>query len=330
MNDAFDALALAVHDHSAIFRGDTTLYSKDAERIANGQRELAKHIAALASFMRDGGAVDGFKRETMHFHGSSSHGLPVELAIAFGGDILTGQQCWDMVLHWRNMPPAPWPGNGIVAGSQGDALASVFRHWRTEADHDFRASRDAVNSQVALAGGFCSGSHFIQLSGAVESATGGMLDKARALPIAPDAFNLVKANAAALFDALALEISPNDIDPARRYPDCHTNGVAEKFISEARQRVMAVVDGWELELRASAENSAAQAQPPKKSVLQSSRVPDGKLKAWLEALGTKADAMNQAEILRAAKTAFPEHQVTRDQIRALTPGRKRGKKAKTV
>ena len=111
--DDFDRFAKAVHDHRTIFRGDSIPHSSEAERIANGKLAVRQHIDALARLMRKGGSVAEFMRETLHFHGGSSFGWPVHLIMATADPDgrLSGKDCWDIVLHCRNMPPAPYPGS---------------------------------------------------------------------------------------------------------------------------------------------------------------------------------------------------------------------------
>lgn len=56
------------------------------------------------------------------------------------------------------------------------------------------------------------------------------------------------------------------------------------------------------------------------------RVADGKLRSWLEKLGDDVQASSQELLLQMAQQHFRGNRVTRDQIRALTKGRKRGPK----
>jgi hypothetical protein len=108
--DIFDKVATLRADSYAIFRGDSLPYANEGERLLNGKLAQAGHRAALAHLMREGGDTSEFKQETMHLHGGSSHGMPLEMALAFGHDeALTGEMCWRIVLHCSNMPAEPWP-----------------------------------------------------------------------------------------------------------------------------------------------------------------------------------------------------------------------------
>lgn len=67
------------------------------------------------------------------------------------------------------------------------------------------------------------------------------------------------------------------------------------------------------------------ANPPvQKTVMK--RLPDAKLGDWLSSLGVTAERMSQRTLHNAATLAFPDNRITRDQIRAITNGRKSGPK----
>lgn len=55
-------------------------------------------------------------------------------------------------------------------------------------------------------------------------------------------------------------------------------------------------------------------------------MPEAHLTAWLKGLGSEAEDVSQAALYEVAKAAFPRNRVTREQIRRMTAGRKRGPK----
>jgi hypothetical protein len=61
-------------------------------------------------------------------------------------------------------------------------------------------------------------------------------------------------------------------------------------------------------------------QPVKKPIS------DTKLLNWIRALGDRAEDMSQTELLSAVRAAFPDYHVARERVRAITSGRKRGRK----
>ena len=55
-------------------------------------------------------------------------------------------------------------------------------------------------------------------------------------------------------------------------------------------------------------------------------ISDGRLKAWLVALGHEGESLSQTELLRLALDVHPGTHIPRAQIRRITPNRKRGKR----
>jgi hypothetical protein len=110
--DVFSRTAFVVKDPYAYARGEGRPYRNDAERIANMEASRLAHLVALAKCLREGGRCQDFKSETVPWHGGSPAKLPLELALAFTDDssLLTAEQCWAMVMTWRNTPNEPWPG----------------------------------------------------------------------------------------------------------------------------------------------------------------------------------------------------------------------------
>lgn len=56
------------------------------------------------------------------------------------------------------------------------------------------------------------------------------------------------------------------------------------------------------------------------------RLPDAALTAWFENLGSDADKKSQPELWKLCREAHPDNSITRQRVRAKTPGRKRGPK----
>lgn len=207
------------------------------------------------------------------------------------------------------------------------AFNALLEIWRQEAVFEHNT---LMNKRQADLGskGLTGGSDYVgALCRATFTAINSALNKAKAVPASAQNLSIVSTWSLCLFDELA--VLARDQCKIKRLRLQSNGPLADRLHADGRAAIERELTKWKLEA-ALPQRSAAEVSGvsivKEKGRATVNPVGDGPLRRWWQKIATASETMTQAEILDAAKAAFPNQHVSRQRIRDLTGARKTGPK----